>query len=234
DRIRSVTVTSNVRTGFNTDRVTRVALAAVARVPLPDGYRLAPAGGVEGRQESFGGIGGGVVVAGFGILAILVLEVRALRSTLMVASVTPLGIAGGVAALFLSGNTLSFTATIGFVALIGIEIKTSILLVDLTNQLRERGMPLEDAIRRAGEVRFLPIVLTSLTAIGGLLPIALQGSAVYGPLAWVMIGGLISSTLLARIVTPVVYKLIAPTVELHESAAAGVAGGAGPQAAPAV
>src|SRR5262249_58510620 len=94
------------------------------------------------------------------------------------------------AAGFRRATTVSSTATIGFVALIGIEIKTSILLVDLTNQLRERGMPLEEAIRKAGEVRFLPIVLTSLTAIGGLLPIALQGSAMYSPLAWVIIGGL--------------------------------------------
>jgi multidrug efflux pump subunit AcrB len=73
-------------------------------------------------------------------------------------------------------------------------------------------MELEQAIRKAGEVRFLPIVLTSLTAIGGLLPLALQGSGMYSPLAWVIIGGLISSTLLARIVTPVMYQLIAPRV----------------------
>jgi len=145
-----------------------------------------------------------------------VLEFRTFRSTLIVASVMPLGIAGGIAALFLTGHTLSFTATIGFVALIGIEIKTSILLVDLTNQLRERGMPLEEAIRKAGEVRFLPIVLTSLTAIGGLLPIAIQGTAMYAPLAWVIIGGLVSSTLLARIVTPVLYKLVAPAIGEEE------------------
>jgi multidrug efflux pump subunit AcrB len=75
-------------------------------------------------------------------------------------------------------------------------------------------MGLEDAIRRAGEVRFLPIVLTSMTAIGGLLPLALQGQALYAPLAWVIIGGLVSSTLLARIVTPVLYKLWPPAVDL--------------------
>ena len=118
----------------------------------------------------------------------------------------------GLLALFLTGHTLSFTAMIGFVALIGIEIKTSILLVDYTNQLREGGMALEAGIRRAGEVRFLPIVLTSMTAIGGLLPLALQGQALYAPLAWVIIGGLVSSTLLARIVTPVLYRLWPPAV----------------------
>jgi multidrug efflux pump subunit AcrB len=143
----------------------------------------------------------------------LVLEFKTFRGTLIVASVIPLGIMGGILALFLTGNTLSFTAMIGFVALIGIEIKTSILLVDFTNQLRAQGMELEDAIRKAGEVRFLPIVLTSLTAIGGLMPLALQGQALYAPLAWVIIGGLVSSTILARVVTPVLYKMWPPAVQ---------------------
>ena len=213
NRIRSVTITSNVQTGYNTDRVTRLVVAKLRKVVLPTGYRIVAAGEIESRQESFGGVGGAIIVATFAILAILVLEFRTFRSTLIVASVIPLGLAGGVLALFAVGQTLSFAATIGFVALIGIEIKTSILLVDLTNRLRTEGMDLEAAIRRAGEVRFLPIVLTSLTAIGGLLPIALQGSGLYSPLAWVIIGGLVSSTLLARIVTPVMYKLLAPRVE---------------------
>jgi multidrug efflux pump subunit AcrB len=212
DRVRSVTVTANVRTGYNTDRVTRIVLGQLDELPLPDGYRIVAAGEIESRRDSFGNMGGAIIVATFAILAILVLEFRTFRSTLIVASVIPLGIAGGILALLFVGQTLSFSATIGFVALIGIEIKTSILLVDLTNRLRADGMGLEDAIRKAGEVRFLPIVLTSLTAIGGLLPIALQGTGLYAPLAWVIIGGLVSSTLLARIVTPVMYKLLAPAI----------------------
>jgi multidrug efflux pump subunit AcrB len=213
DRERAVTVMSFVGTGYNTDRVTRQALATLDSLKLPRGYRIVPAGEIESRQESFGGIGSAIIVATFLILAVLVLEFRTFTGTLIVASVIPLGVAGGLLALFLTGFTLSFTAMIGFVALVGIEIKTSILLVDFTNQLRAGGMALEEAIRRAGEVRFLPIVLTSMTAIGGLLPLALQGQALYAPLAWVIIGGLVSSTLLARIVTPVVYKLWPPTVE---------------------
>jgi hypothetical protein len=117
-----------------------------------------------------------VLVAVFGILAVLVLEFGSFRSMLIVAGVIPLGMAGGFIALFLAGYDLSFTATIGIVALIGIEIKNSILLVDFTNQLREQGVPLDDAITQAGEIRFLPILLTSATAIGGLLPLAIQGS----------------------------------------------------------
>ncbi|WP_367891374.1 efflux RND transporter permease subunit [Flavobacterium pectinovorum] len=93
------------------------------------------------------------------------------------------------------------------IALAGIEVKNSILFVDFTNQLRTQGKSVEEAIREGGEVRFLPIILTSLTAIGGLLPIALPTNPLISSLAVVMIGGLISSTLLSRIVTPIVYKL---------------------------
>jgi multidrug efflux pump subunit AcrB len=220
DRERTVTLTSFVRTGYVTDRVTRDVLARLDSVELPPGYRIVPAGEIESRQESFGGIGSAIIVATFMILAILVLEFGTFRSMLIVASVIPLGTAGGILALLLVGKTLSFTATIGFVALIGIEIKTSILLVDLTNQLREKGMGLEEAIRRAGEVRFLPIVLTAMTAIGGLLPLALQGQGLYSPLAWVIIGGLVTSTLLGRVVTPVLYKLLPPAVKERDMAPA--------------
>jgi multidrug efflux pump subunit AcrB len=121
---------------------------------------------------------------------------------------------GAVVALWMTGNSLSFVAVIGLIALAGIEVKNSILLVDFTNQLREEGRSLDEAIREAGEVRFLPIVLTSLTAIGGLIPIAISTNPLISPLAIVLIGGLISSTLLSRVVTPIVYRLIPPKVEV--------------------
>jgi multidrug efflux pump subunit AcrB len=132
---------------------------------------------------------------------------------LVVASVIPLGVIGGLLALFVTGYTLSFSSVVGFVALIGIEIKSSILLVDFTNQLRAEGLVLDAAIERAGKIRFVPIVLTSLTAIGGMLPLAVQGSSLYSPLAIVIIGGLVSSTLLSRLVTPVLYKMLLPSDE---------------------
>ncbi len=131
-----------------------------------------------------------------GVRGVLILEFRAFRTTCVVAGVIPLGIVGGLLGLLVSGYSLSFTAVIGFVALIGIEIKSSILLVDFTNQLRRDGVELREAVERAGEIRFLPVLLTSLTAIGGLTPLAMQGSGLYSPLAFVIIGGLISLSLI--------------------------------------
>ena len=101
-------------------------------------------------------------------------------------------------------------ATLGIILLCSIVIKNSILMVDFTNQLREGGLSIDEAVKQAGEIRFVPILLTTLTAIGGLLPLILERSPLYSPLAWVLLGGLVSSTLLARVVTPVVYRLLPP------------------------
>ena len=221
NRERQVTVSSEVRPGFNTAKVTASLLERLRKVEFPPGYRYVVAGEVEAQAESFGGLLPAVLVAVFGILAVLVLEFGSFRSTLIVATVIPLGVTGALLALLVTGYTLSFTSIIGMIALVGIEIKNSILLVDFTNQLRAQGRPLMEAIERAGEVRFLPILLTSATAIGGLLPLAVQGSGLYSPLAVTIIGGLISSTLLARLVTPVMYKLLPPTVAVDGGPAAG-------------
>jgi multidrug efflux pump subunit AcrB len=213
NRERQVTVSANTRPEFNTARVTADVVRRLGAIGVPPGYRFVVAGDAEAQQESFGGLLPAILVAVFGILAVLVLEFGSFRSTAIVAGVIPLGLTGALLALLVTGYTLSFTSIIGMIALIGLEIKNSILLVDFTNQLRERGTPLDQAIQEAGEVRFLPILLTSATAIGGLTPLALQGSALYSPLAIVIIGGLISSTLLARLVTPVMYKLLPPPVQ---------------------
>jgi multidrug efflux pump subunit AcrB len=213
DREREVLISAYPEAGYNTGKVTQAVFERLGELELPAGYSLRAGGEIEARQESFGGIGTAVLVAVFGILAVLVLEFGSFRSMLIVAGVIPLGVAGGLIALLVTGYTLSFTATIGLVALIGIQIKNSILLVDFSNQLRQQGVALEEAIVRAGEIRFLPILLTSATAIGGLLPLAVQGSGLYSPLAIVIIGGLVSSTLLGGIVTPVMYRLLPPKIE---------------------
>lgn len=215
DDVRTITVTSQVATGANTDRVTRAALLRLENEVLPKGISFVAAGELESRKESFGGMGIAIVIAIFGVLSVLVLEFGSLRGTLVVAAVIPFGIAGGLVALWLSGYTLSFTALVGFVALVGIEVKNSILLVDFTDELRRDGLSLDDAIARAGEVRFIPILLTTATALGGLVPLALERSSLFSPLAIVIAGGLLSSTFLARLVTPVVYKLLAPPLD-HE------------------
>jgi multidrug efflux pump subunit AcrB len=212
DRTRVVYVNSFVKKGYSNNDVIADVENQMKKFKLPDGYHFAMGGEVESKEEAFGGFGTIVIITAFLFIAILVLEFKTLKSTLIVLSVIPLGIVGAVAALWITGNPLSFVSTIGLVALAGIEVKNTILLVDFTNQLREEGLGVTEAAEKASEIRFLPIILTTLTAIGGLLPIAWSTNPMTSPLAIVIIGGLISSTLLSRIVTPVVYKLIPPAI----------------------
>ncbi len=214
DKARFSTVTAFVKNGYLYEDVTKAVLKKLDKFPFPKGYRYVAAGEVENKQESFGGLGTIIMITAFGFIAVLVLEFGNFKSTLIVLSVIPLGVIGAVTMLFITGNPLSFVAVVGLIALVGIEVKNSILLVDFTHQLRERGVALDEAIEHAGEIRFVPIVLTSLTAIGGLIPLAIEGNPLYSPLALVIIGGLISSTLLSRLVTPVIYKLLPPKVEV--------------------
>ena len=213
DRDRFVTVSAFVKSGFLVDNVYNDILAKLKKHPFPKDFSYKAAGELEAREKSFGGLGTIILITAFGFLGVLILEFGTFKSSLIVLSVIPLGIIGAFTMLWIVGYPLSFVAVIGLIALIGIEVKNSILLVDFTNQLREEGRPLLEAIQEAGEIRFVPIVLTSLTAIGGLIPLAIEGNPLYSPLAWVLIGGLISSTLLSRIVTPVLYRLIPPKVE---------------------
>ncbi len=211
---RYVIVTAFTEKGVLAQTINKAFVNQASNLRLPAGYNYEIAGEAEGEKEAFGsGFGTVVIATVFLFIMVLILEFKTFKSTLIVLSVIPLGIIGGVTMLWLTGNPMSFVAIIGFIGLAGIEVKNSILLVDFTNQLREQGKGLDEAIKEAGELRFLPIVLTSLTAIGGLTPIALNSNPLVSPLAIVLIGGLISSTILSRIVTPVMYKLIPPRIE---------------------
>lgn len=131
----------------------------------------------------------------------------------------PLAIIGGIIALWLTGHSLNIFSMIGLVLLIGLVAKNSILLVDLTNQLHEKGMAIDEALRQACPIRLRPVLMTSLTIILALLPAALglgAGAETNGPLAVAVIGGMISSTLLTLVVVPAVYSLSMRSLEKLE------------------
>mgnify|MGYP000981679074 FL=1 len=212
DKDRFTSITASVKSGYYATKVNAQIKEKLRQMNFPVGYSYEVAGEEESAKRSFGGLGTIIMVTIFGLLAVLILEFKTFKSTIIVLSVIPLGIIGAILILLATGYPFSFTVVVGLIALMGIEVKNSILLVDFTNQLRTEGRSLDDAIQEAGEIRFVPILLTSLTAIGGLIPIAIEENPLYSPLSYVLIGGLISSTLLSRIVTPVLYKLLAPRV----------------------
>ena len=210
---RFIKVTSSTQKNVLANDVLKDVIPQLDKLKLPEGYYYKLSGEAESEGDAFGG--GFVTVillTVFLFIAVLILQFKTFKGIIIVLSVIPLGVIGGVTMLWLTGNPMSFIAIIGFIGLAGIEVKNSILLVDFTNQLRAEGVELNKAIEQAGEIRFLPVVLTSLTAIGGLIPLALNPNPQISPLALVLIGGLLSSTALSRIVTPVMYKLIPPKI----------------------
>ncbi|MEM8556833.1 MAG: efflux RND transporter permease subunit [Bacteroidota bacterium] len=212
DLARAVTVTSDVDVagGYNEIAVTQDVVEQVDALALPPGYRVVYGGKLEAQQESFSSLGGALIVALLGVLAVLVLQFRSFRQPLIIVVAIPLAVIGAFPALLITGYTFSFTAFIGFTSLIGIVVNNSIILVDYANQLRARGRTVLEAITEAGRTRFTPILLTTLTTIGGLLPLTLTNSDLWSPLGWVIIGGLAVSTLLTLLVVPALYRLLTP------------------------
>ncbi len=184
------------------------------KLKMPKGYYYKLSGEKESEGDALGGNFLSVIILStFLFIAVLLLQFKTFKGIIIVMSIIPLGVLGGVLFLIASGNPMSLVAIIGFIGLSGIQVKNSLLLVDFTNQLRQEGKSIDEAIAIAGETRFLPVVLTSVTAICGLIPLAVNPNPQISPLAIVLIGGLISSTILARIVTPVMYKLMPPKLE---------------------
>jgi multidrug efflux pump subunit AcrB len=216
DKNRFIKITSATKDGILANDVLKEVLPKLDNLKMPSGYFYKLSGEAESEDDAFGGGFITVIILTiFLFIAVLILQFKTFKGIIIVLSVLPLGVIGGITMLWLSSNPMSFIAIVGFIGLAGIEVKNSILLVDFTNQMRIEGVPLEEAIEKASEIRFLPVVLTSLTAIGGLIPLALNPNPLISPLALVLIGGLISSTILSRIVTPVMYKLIPPTIEIN-------------------
>jgi len=189
---------------------------------LPVGYKIR----MTGRSEEFGKTADYMLFA-FVTALILVYMVLASQfnsfiQPLIIMVAQPLAIIGGVGALWLTGNSLNIYSMIGLVLLVGLVAKNSILLVDLTNQLREDGMKINDALEMACPIRMRPVLMTSLTIILALSPAAFglgAGSSTNGPLAIAVIGGLINSTLLTLVVVPSVYSLVEHKVERFRSRA---------------
>lgn len=160
------------------------------------------------RAEEFGSLGMAIVLAIALIYMLLASQFESFIYPLVILTSVPLCAIGMVLGLFLTGRSFGLTAFIGLLMLIGIVVKNGILIVEYTNQLRSRGMARDEALLTAGETRLRPILMTTLAAILGMMPLAIgigSGSEMYAPLATVVIGGLATSTMLTLYVVPTVY-----------------------------
>jgi multidrug efflux pump subunit AcrB len=205
---RTAEILADVRGGYSLDELMDPILAKLEVYSMPSGYNYSIGGELKGRKESFGGMTNAILIAVISIFSVLVLQFRSVRQPLIIFMAVPFAVTGMIWALWISGHTFSFTAFIGLTSLVGIVVNNSIILVDYTNKLRERGLSLQEALQVAAETRLTPIVLTALTTIGGLLPLTLRGGTLWAPLGWTIIGGLLVSTLLTLLIVPVFYQLM--------------------------
>ncbi len=178
---------------------------------LPAGYSIAIRGEVQSMRESFAGLRFGFLLASALVYLIMVAQFRSFLDPFVVMFAVPLGLIGVVAILLLTGSTLNVQSFMGVIFMVGIAVSNSVLLVEFANRLRADGRSLEEAAIEAAEVRFRPIIMTSLAAILGLLPMAIgfgHGSEANVPLARAVVGGLAVSTVLTLFVVPILYRAL--------------------------
>ena len=178
---------------------------------LPIGYRVVFVGEAEQLEKTSTATAFTFMLALILLFMVLASQFNSFLQPIYVMLAVPLGIVGGIAALWLSGYTLNIYSGIGLVLLIGLVAKNSILLVDLTNQRREQGMGIDQALRDACPIRMRPVVMTSLTIILALAPAAIglgAGAETNAPLSIAVIGGMITSTLLTLVVVPAGYSMV--------------------------
>ncbi|MCP3964353.1 MAG: efflux RND transporter permease subunit [bacterium] len=187
---------------------------------LPAGYDLEIGGESEIREESFAGLGRAMMLALLGIYVVLAIQFNSFTQPFVILFTVPFGIVGAVAGLWLTGHPFGFMAFVGIVSLTGILINDSIVLTDFANHLqRHEGQRKYAALLDAGERRFRPVILTSITTIAGMTPLAIWGGGLWSPLAVALIFGLAGATVLILILLPVIYSLMVHPAEQHRGQA---------------
>lgn len=201
------TTTSGVSLGAVAGEVTRI----MQQIALPPGYSYSFSGGVQQQAQVFAPL-----EAAFALSVVLVYMLTAalyesLLYPLAVLLSLPLATVGALSALALTGNTLNLYSFMGLIMLMGLVAKNAILLVDYTNTLRDRGYPLREALIESGRTRLRPILMTTCTMVFAMLPLAVKigaGSEERSPMATVLVGGLITSTMLTLLFVPVMYSYL--------------------------
>ncbi len=185
--------------------------AAFADLQLPTGFSVKLAGQIEQQREAFRGLQFATVLALALVYMVMAAQFKSLIDPFIIMFTIPMGFPGVILMLFLTDTTLSTTSMMGIIMMLGIVVSNGVLLVDYTNVLRFRGLPLLDAVITASRTRLRPILMTSLATVFGLLPMAIglgTGGETNAPLARAVVGGLSVSTLLTVFLIPTVYAIL--------------------------
>ena len=206
---RRVVVQCNVR-GRDIGSFVAEAQEKIRAQAIPAGYWLEWGGQFENLQEAKKRLTVVVPICFFLIFLLLFSTFNSVKYALLVFSGVPLGLTGGIVALWLRGMPFSISAAVGFIALSGVAVLNGLVMITFINQLRQEGAAIEEAITKGSLTRLRPVLMTALVASLGFVPMALAtgtGAEVQRPLATVVIGGLVSSTLLTLVVLPALYRI---------------------------
>lgn len=209
-QVRTVSVNSQI-IGRDLQSISNDILAKLSEYQIPQGYEYTLEGQNKQLQEAFDDLSLALILAIVLVFMILASQFESLLHPLTIMLSVPLAYSGGILGLVITRKPLSVPGIIGAIILTGIVVNNAIVLVDYINTLRRNGMERNDAIIKAGPVRLRPIMMTALTTILGLLPLAIgtgEGAEAQAPMAIVVIGGLVLSTLLTLIFIPVMYTLV--------------------------
>ncbi|MCF2909106.1 efflux RND transporter permease subunit [Pseudoalteromonas sp. DL2-H2.2] len=206
---RSSKITADVEKGHNVQSVTQQVHEQLKLLTLPDGVHYEIGGEQKSQGEAFRGFIKSIIIALFGIFTVLVFQFRSFSQPVIVFISIPFAISGAVLALYVTGYEFSFMAFLGVAGLIGIVVNNAIILIDSANGYHGGGHSKYQACLQASIGRLPPVILTTMTTIVSLFPVAMQGSLTWSPLAWVTIGGLAVSTLISLLLVPVLYSFFA-------------------------
>jgi multidrug efflux pump subunit AcrB len=206
DRRRLVSVLAQLAPGASYDRVMNAFLSD--RPALPSGVTLALGGEAEGSKEANAALLRTLPLGALLLLLFLLIEFNSFRRLAIVLVTVPLAAAGVVPGLLAADQPFGFMSMLGVIALVGVVVNNAIVLLDLIESERRSGAELEQAVRTAVRLRTRPIVLTTVTTVCGLLPLAFSPTTLWPPMAWAMISGLLASTGLSLVVVPALYRLL--------------------------
>lgn len=210
NQVRVVSITSQI-SGRDLASVNTEIQEKLDALYFPEGYTYEIGGEYEELVESFGSLFMALALAILLVYMIMASQFESLLYPFIIMFSVPLALSGGIFALYLSGNLINIVAIIGVIMLAGIVVNNGIVLVDYINTLRAKNMTAEEAVLKAGPTRLRPILMTTLTTVLGLTPMAIgvsEGSEMTAPLALVVIGGLLLSTLLTLVLIPAMYMIL--------------------------
>lgn len=203
----SITVTAR-HPDLTAQALTNSVVETIDQLNLPAGHNLKLGGEIEESAEANGGLTQYLPLALLGMTALFLWQFGSVRKTFIVMASIPFVVIGATLGLFLAGQEMNYTATLGFLALAGIIVNNAVLLLERVAEERAAGANHVEAVVRAAEVRLRPIVMTKLTCIVGLVPLFLFGGDLWRPMAAAMIGGLALGTLITLVLIPALYALL--------------------------